>query len=246
MNNREKDKIVTALIVDDERLARKEMAEMLEPFPWIRIVGEADGVDQAIAEIRKNNPDVLFLDIQMPRKSGFDLLNETEFEGKVIFVTAYDEFAIRAFEINACDYLLKPVSPERLERSIMRLLDETPPEVMTGRKLRFDDRLFLTFGNHLKFISVSEIALIRAERDYSLLHLTNGRSGLVSKPMREWEQRLPENLFCRIHRSAIINIEMVEKVDKWFNSALRIQLRGVPETLTISKRYAARIRERFG
>jgi two-component system LytT family response regulator len=246
MSSSERDKVITALIVDDERLARKEMAEMLAAFPFIQIVGEADGVDTAIAAISKYSPDVLFLDIQMPRKSGFDLLNETDYDGKVIFVTAYDEFALRAFEINAMDYLLKPVSPERLENSIRRLREEKPLPGPVGRKLRPDDRLFLTFGNHLRFISVGEIAMIRAERDYSMLFLTNGKSGLVSKPMKEWEMRLPENLFCRIHRSSIINMERVEKVDKWFNSSLRIQIRGLSEPLTISKRYATMIREKFG
>jgi len=237
---------IRALIIDDERLARREMIAMLSTYPVVQVVGQADSVESARTEIKRTNPDVLFLDIQMPRKSGFDLLNEIAFEGKVIFVTAYDTYAIRAFEVNAMDYLLKPVSPERLAASIQRLLENKPVPAPSFKNLNFDDPLFLTFGNQVKFIKVSSIAYITAEKDYSKVCLTDGRSGLVLKSMREWEQRLPGNFFCRVHRSVLINIEMVEKVEKWFNYSLHIYLRGVDQPVTVSRRYAAKIRERFG
>ena len=132
-----KSKILTALIVDDERLARKELISMLSEFTQIKVIGEADGFDQAKDQIIKNEPEVVFLDIQMPGKSGFDLLNEVDVKAKIVFVTAFDEYAIRAFDINAIDYLLKPVSPERLTQSIERLFDKSKPIEILSRQLNY-------------------------------------------------------------------------------------------------------------
>jgi two-component system LytT family response regulator len=246
MNQNENPGVLKALIIDDERLARKEMISLLEAYPNIRVVGQADSVDSASMEIKKCSPDVLFLDIQMPRKSGFDLLNEVDFDGRIIFVTAYDEYAIRAFEVNALDYLLKPVSPERLERAIQRLYEEMPRPVPSNRKLNYDDCLFLTFGTRLNFLRINQISAITAEKDYTLVHLTDGKSGLTGKSMKEWEERLPDKYFSRIHRSAIINIENIAGIDKWFNNTLKIRLPGLKEPLIASRRYAKLLKDRYG
>lgn len=237
---------LTALVIDDERLARKELISLLQAFPRIRVVGEADSVESALSAIKRTGPDILFLDIQMPRKSGFDLLNEIAFDGRIIFVTAYDEYAIRAFEVNALDYLLKPVSPERLELTLQRLAEQKPPHsIPSSRKLRYDDSLFLLLGTRMVFLRISQVIAITAEKDYTMVFLPNAKSGLTGKSMKEWEDRLPESHFTRIHRSAIINIEKIARIDKWFNNCYKVHLEGLPEALVVSRRYSRTLREKY-
>jgi len=245
MNPKENPEALTALVVDDERLARKELISLLEAYPHIRVVGQADDVESAISEINKTNPDVVFLDIQMPRKSGFDLLEEIHFDGRIIFVTAYDEYAIRAFEVNALDYLLKPVSPERLELAIRRLTEQQPPATHAFRRLQYTDSLFLTLGTRMAFIRVSQIIAITAEKDYTMVFLSNEKNGLTGKSMKEWDDRLPESHFTRIHRSAIINIDKISRVDKWFNNCFKVYMEGLPEPLIVSRRYSRILREKY-
>lgn len=239
-------KILSALIVDDERLSRIELISMLKHFENINVIGEADNVDLAIKQIEKLKPDLVFLDIQMPGKSGFDLLDEIEVEAKIIFVTAYDEYAIRAFEVNALDYLPKPVSQERLTKTVERIINNDPNKNLIVKKLKYTDRLFLEFGTRMCFLKISEIAFITAEGDYSMVNLINGKKGLVSKSMKEWEERLPKDFFCRIHRSSIVNTEVIDKIDKYFNNSYKISLKGVKESLIISRRYAKKIKSLFG
>lgn len=238
-------KIYKAIVVDDERLARKELIKMLEEFNNVDVVGDADSVDSAVIQIEEKSPDIVFLDIQMPGKSGFDLLDEVDFNGTIIFVTAYDAYAIRAFEVNALDYLLKPVSHERLEKAISRVVSDMPNEIIITKGLELSDRLFLTIGNQMKFICVNSIVAILAEGDYTMLYLNDGSRGLVTKPMKEWETRLPIATFCRIHRSSIINTDYVEKVEKWFNYSYRIYLKHLDEPLVVSRRYAKKIKDQF-
>ena len=238
-------KILSALIVDDERLSRIELISMLKHFENIYVIGEADNVDLAIKQIEEHKPDLVFLDIQMPGKSGFDLLDEIEVEAKIIFVTAYDEYAIRAFEVNALDYLPKPVSQERLTKTVERIINNDPNKNLIAKKLKYTDRLFLEFGTRMCFLKISEIAFISAEGDYSMVNLINGKKGLVSKSMKEWEERLPNDFFCRIHRSSIVNTEVIDKIDKYFNNSYKISLKGVKESLIISRRYAKKIKGLF-
>ena len=170
-----------AIVVDDERLARKELILLLHEFNNISVVAEADDVDSALIEIEKHNPDVIFLDIQMPGKSGFDLLNSMDVTAKVIFVTAFDEFAIRAFEINALDYLLKPINPERLQDSIERLEQNKNEEESNLNLLNFDDHLLLNINSKLKFIKIDSIVSISAAGDYSNIVYADGKKGLTLK-----------------------------------------------------------------
>jgi len=232
-----------ALIVDDERLARKELISLLTEIKEIEVVGEADDVNSAILEIQKLNPDVIFLDIQMPGKSGFELLEQVDIDAKIIFVTAYDEFAIRAFEVNAIDYLLKPVNPKRLEEAIKRLHESN--SVSKTSVLEYNDRLLLTLNNHLKFLKISDIIAIFAAGDYSEILTKNSKKSITLKTMKEWEQRLPHNYFTRIHRSSIINLEYVDKLEEWFNNSYKVYLREIDEPLTISRRYISKIKSKF-
>jgi len=234
-----------ALIVDDERLARKELISMLAEYDNIYISGEAEDVPSAVSRIKETNPDVIFLDIQMPGKSGFDLLSEIKTEAKIIFVTAYDEYAIRAFEVNAVDYLLKPVSHDRLKNAVERLQSQPDEEAGIIRNLKYDDRLFLSLDSQFQFIKVGSILSICSAGDYSEMNLSGNKRGLTSKSMREWEERLPEEYFCRIHRSTIINLEYVEKLEEWFNNSFRVYIKGIKDPYLLSRRYAAKIKARF-
>lgn len=245
MNNTTEE-IQTALIVDDERLARAELISMLEHFSNIKVIGEADSAEKAGLLISRLKPDLLFLDIQMPGKSGFDLLESIEIEAKIIFVTAYDEYAIRAFEVNALDYLPKPVSQERLARTIEKIINNIPNSHFSLKRLQYSDRLFLEFGTQIRFLKINEITHIMAEGDYTMVYLCNGSKGLVSKSMKEWEDRLPESYFCRIHRSSIVNTEYINQIDKYFNNSYKVSLKGVSEPLVISRRYAKKIKDLFG
>ena len=236
-----------ALIVDDERLARARLRTLLAAHPEITVVGEADGVAAALRAMAETPPEVLFLDIQMPGATGFDLVNQLERPVKIIFVTAYDTHAIRAFEVNALDYLLKPVPPERLAQAIARLDDAPQPTTATARRpLEYDDSLFLSVGETARFLRVSDIQCIRAADVYSEVFTADHPPMLVHKPLAEWEARLPARNFVRIHRAAIVNLAVVERVEPWFNASWRVHLRGLAEPVTMSRRYAARLKERMG
>jgi two-component system LytT family response regulator len=235
-----------ALIIDDERLARKDLISLLIIHDNITVAGEADDVPSAIKAIEKLNPDVIFLDIQMPGDSGFDLLDKTDVDAHIIFVTAYDEYAIRAFEVNALDYLLKPVNPERLAKALEKLEFQEQDLPARIRKLNYDDRMFLMIGRHFKFLKIDTILCVSAAGDYSEVLTSDGNKGLTHKSMKEWEARLPAQHFIRIHRSTIINMEFVDRVEEWFNYSFRVYLREVEEPYVISRRYAARLKERLG
>jgi two-component system LytT family response regulator len=235
-----------ALVVDDERLARKELIGMLSEYSCIKSIHEADDVSSAKVKLDKIKPNLIFLDIQMPGETGFDLINQIDYSGKLIFVTAYDEYAIRAFEVNAIDYLLKPVTPERLQKSINKLEKETIKPAETDYNLKYDDRLFLTLGTQLSFVKISSIISIESEGDYTKIITNDGKKGLVSKSMKEWELRLPANYFCRIHRATIVNLEYIDKIEKWFNYSYQLHLKYIEEPYIISRRYAKQLKEKFG
>jgi len=236
----------SALIIDDERLARNSLKKKLEKFPEIEVIGEADGISRAIIEITKLNPEILFLDIQLSDGTGFDLLNRIDFTGKTIFITAYDEYAIRAFEINAVDYLLKPISVQRLQTAIDRVKQNDPIQMHSGSsKFKGDDRLFVLIGQSIHFIKINTIITITASRDYSLVKTTDGKEYLVSKTMAEWEERLPEQNFCRISRTLIVNFDFIERSERWFSNTAMVYISGLKEPLKLSKSYFKKIRDRY-
>ena len=234
----------TAILVDDERLARRELRSMLAEHEMIDVVGEAETVAQAAELIEVKKPDVLFLDIQLPGETGFDLLERISPACKVIFVTAFDAYAIRAFEVNALDYLLKPINPARLAQALERLMTQAPAAPV--RALEYEDRLFIEVDERSRFLKVSDIIAISAMGDYSQILCSDGQKSLVLKPLKDWEERLPAKHFTRIHRSTIINVEYVERVESWFNRSYRIHVRQMAEPLVMSRRYAARFKTTFG
>ena len=234
-----------SIIVDDEELAREDLKVLLKDFKEIEIIGESETVEETKALIKKLDPDLIFLDIQMPGKSGFDLLEEIQINAKIIFVTAYDEYAIRAFEVNAKDYLLKPVIKERLSLAIDRLKTEQENEDNFEAKLEFDDSIFVMVNNHYQFVKIGSIIKIASAGNYSEIYTSSKLKGLVLKSLKDWEIRLPGNYFVRIHRNAIINLEYVDRVEGWFNYSYKVFLKEIDEPLVISRRYAAKLKERM-
>ena len=170
---------IKSIIVDDEELARDDLKALLKDFPEIEIAGEAETADDAKILIKKLSPDLIFLDIQMPGKSGFEMLEDIQTEAKIIFVTAYDEFAIRAFEVNAKDYLLKPVNKERLSRAVERIKTEQESEDNIQTNLLFTDSIFLSVNNHYQLVRVSSIIKITSAGNYSEIYTSSKVKGLV-------------------------------------------------------------------
>jgi two-component system LytT family response regulator len=238
-----------AIVVDDERLARRELVGLLRAHPEVAVAGEAASVDDAAQLVRRFDPDLVFLDIQMPRRSGFELLEAADVRGRIVFVTAHDVHAIRAFEVNALDYLLKPVHPARLALAIQRLLAAGPPRSTAAppatAKLELDDHLFLSEGRAARFVCVRAIVCIRGAGDYTEVALPDGKQLLSSRPLREWEARLPPQSFARVHRTAIVNLEQVERVERTTDDAFSVFMRGVAAPVPMSRRHAARLRS-FG
>jgi two-component system LytT family response regulator len=236
---------LTSLIIDDERLARLNLRKKLSMFSEIEVVGEASGIESGIKAIRDLSPDLLFLDIKLSDGTGFDLLNRVEFRGKVIFQTAYDEYACRAFEINAIDYLLKPITKERLKKVVDNLINtEHEKNVYSLQKFRYDDRIMIEQKKNIYFIRVDNIICIKADREYTYLFEKGGKEFLVLKSIGDWQKELPDEHFARVHRNSIINFNYIERSERFGNTA-NIFLSGMTEAILISRGYYKLIKSRY-
>ncbi len=238
------------LIIDDERLARIELRRLLQEFPKINIVGEAANADEALQLIDELDPELLFLDIQMPGKNGFELL--TALKGSapdVIFTTAFDEYAIKAFEFNALDYLLKPIDTERLREAISRI-EDNQPVIETGEKAELpktektlgqDDQVFVKDGDRCWFVKLSKVRLFESMGNYVRLYFDDQKP-LVLKSLNSLEERLDPQTFFRANRKHIINLAWVDKIEPWFSGGLLVTLQG-GDKIEISRRQTIRFKE---
>ncbi|OFY70755.1 MAG: hypothetical protein A2Y71_15485 [Bacteroidetes bacterium RBG_13_42_15] len=234
------------MIIDDERLARVTLSDMLADYPGIQIIGEAESVAGSADLITRLDPDLLFLDIQLSDGTGFDLLNKVSYSGKIIFITAYDEFAIRAFEVNAIHYLMKPISHRQLSEAVSRLESKgSGKESTQTTNYKHTDRLLVSCGNILSFIKIASIMTITAAGDYTLIRAADGKEFIDSKTMSEWENRLPGNHFLRINRSTIINFDAIEKTEEVSVNLVLISVKGISQPFRISRLYYKKIREKF-
>lgn len=231
-----------AIIVDDERLARRELISLLESHPEIEILDEAANADEAIEKIDKLSPDVIFLDIQMPGKTGFELLESLERVPQVIFTTAYDEFALKAFDFNALDYLLKPIQADRLAESLNKVKTKVASR-KTGdtRKLGADDQVFVKDGDKCWFVRLEDVRLFESDGNYIKVYFENFKP-MIHKSLNALDERLDDRDFFRASRKHIINLGWVESIDTWFNGGLLVKLRG-GEKIEVSRRQSARFRE---
>lgn len=236
-----------AIIIDDERLARKELRSLLNKFHEIDVVDECANAEEALRSIDEHHPDLLFLDIQMPGKNGFELLNELDRVPRIIFVTAFDDYAIKAFEVNAIDYLLKPVNPERLEDAINKVMKGKSPVVQVSAtadpqgKLTENDQIFLKDGEKCWFTALREVRMFESEGNYVRVYF-NEYKPLILKSLNSLEDRLDPKVFFRANRKFIINLKWVTGIENWFNGGLQVQLKG-GEKIEISRRQAARFRD---
>ncbi|MGA8598557.1 MAG: LytTR family DNA-binding domain-containing protein [Bryobacteraceae bacterium] len=222
-----------ALIIDDERMARQELRRLLAAHAQIEIVGEARTVEEALELIGRLEPDVLFLDIRMPGMSGFDLLERLDDVPQVIFTTAYDEYALKAFEVSALDYLVKPVAPARLAAAVAKL---RPREVRSRL-----EQVFVKDGERCWLVRVADIFLLESEGNYTRLHFANERP-LVPRSLAALQERLDPTVFFRAGRRHIVNLKWVASVEPTVGGNLLIILRG-GKTIEMSRRQSARLRE---
>ena len=226
-----------ALLVDDERLARSRLRTMLSEFAEIEVAAEADSVPRALVAVEACRPDVVFLDIQMPGQSGFQFLEQAQRRFQTIFVTAYDQFAVRAFEVNGLDYLMKPIERQRLARAIERLT-RLPEAPTYAPRLRESDYLFVTSSRAARFIQVQAIQYIVAAGAYSEIVTASEGKWLMLRSMKEWQERLPSERFVRIHRSALVNLDFVDRLEPMANHSSKVFLRDVKVPLWMSRRCA--------
>lgn len=238
-----------ALIVDDERLARKELINLLSNHDQVEVVGEAANVDDAKEKITELNPDVVFLDIQMPEKTGFELLEELDQVPNIIFTTAYDEHALKAFQVNALDYLLKPIDQERLLEALNRLQKtladgpkaEESSSDYSNQKLTLADQVFVKDGDRCWFVKLANIKLFESDGNYIKVYFENFKP-MIHKSLNALDERLDEKSFFRASRKHIINLSWVEAIEPWFNGGLVVTLKG-GERIEVSRRQAARFKD---
>ena len=237
-----------ALLIDDERLARNELRRLLAAHPDIEIVGEAVDVEDAVQKVAELKPGLLFLDVQMPGADGFSLLERLEPPSPaVIFTTAYDEFAVKAFEFNAIDYLLKPVDPNRLIAALerLRLRESAAPGGANGPALRLalEDKVFVREGDRCWFVSVKNIRLLESEGNYTRLYFDDQKPQLF-RSLTAMEERLDPRSFFRANRKQVINLTWVEGIEPWFSGGLLVKLKGGIK-VELSRRQAQDFRERM-
>lgn len=235
-----------AIIVDDERLARTELKKLLQAFPDIDVVDEATNADEGVEKIETQNPDIIFLDIQMPGKTGFDMLGDLEKAPHVIFTTAYDEYALKAFEVNALDYLLKPVEPKRLADAVHKLHDEISKERIGANgvnrgPLTEIDQVFVKDGERCWFVKLNEIRLFESVGNYAKVFFGNNKP-LILKSLNSLEERLDDRIFFRANRKHIINLRWIEKIEPYFNGGLLVELKG-GEKIEVSRRQTVKFKE---
>lgn len=238
----------TALIIDDERLARNELRKLLVSHPEIEIVGEASNADEAFRLIQELSPEVIFLDIQMPAKTGFELLQELERTPEVIFTTAHDEYAIKAFEVNAFDYLLKPIDPKRLSDAVQKLVMQDDRDGLIGESkmelrgsLGENDQVFVKDGEKCWFVKLSDIRLFESVGNYARVFFGSNKP-LILKSLNALEERLDTRIFFRANRKHIVNLRMIERVEPFFNGGLLLEIKG-GEKIEVSRRQAVRFKE---
>lgn len=237
---------IRALIIDDESLAIAELEILLKTFPSIEIVGTSEKASEAIQLTNALKPDLIFLDINMPGMNGFELLTNLDEVPEVIFVTAYDEYAIKAFEVNALDYLLKPVNPDRLSDAIKRLEKRISREDKAPKedRLTLDKKIFIKDGEKCFFVPVADIFLLESEGNYVKVYFED-KKPLLHKSLTYMENRLPENVFFRANRQYIFNMNYVKKIEPYFNSTLLIEMNNGLK-IDLSQRQSVKFREITG
>lgn len=242
-------KTFRTIIIDDERLAREELKSLLKDYHEIEIIDEAKNGEEGIQKIKEHKPDLIFLDINMPGLNGFEMIKHLEEIPRVIFVTAYDEYALKAFEVSALDYILKPVDPERLKEGIQKLTSSEDDFVSSqqlvitrkDRVLNTSDKVFIKDGEKCWFVELSKVRMLESDGNYVKVYFDNFRP-LILRSLNSFEERLDPEFFFRANRKYIINLKWVSSIENWFNGGLQVELRE-GEKVEISRRQAIRFKE---
>ncbi|HEY2382796.1 MAG TPA: response regulator [Terriglobia bacterium] len=221
-----------AALIDDERMARRELRRLLSAHPEIEIAGEAANGDEALALIEKHEPDLIFLDIEMPGMTGFDLLGRLRDVPEVIFTTAYDQYALKAFEVNALDYLLKPIAPERLAAALQKV---------RGRQPQFRDQIFMRDGDRCWIVCAGDIEILESEGNYTRVFFRNERP-LIAGSLAAFEQRLASSGFFRASRKHVINLNNIQSTEWEPGGNLLVTMR-CGEKVPLSRRQSAELRK---
>lgn len=240
--------MIKAIIIDDERLARNELKKLLMEFPEIEVIAEAANATEGIEKIENLNPELIFLDIQMPGKTGFDMLAEMDRAPNVIFTTAYDDYALKAFEVNALDYLLKPIEPKRLADAIQKVhtQEEKEPHAAAGASvnrstLSDSDQVFVKDGERCWFVKLSDIRFFESVGNYAKVYFGPNKP-LILKSLNSLEERLDERTFFRANRKHIVNLRLIDKIEPYFNGGLLLEMKG-GEKIEVSRRQTVRFKE---
>lgn len=234
------------IIVDDERLARNELRRLLEAYPHIEIVAEATNGEEAIEKIHELRPELVFLDIQMPGKNGFEVLEalDQSLAPDVIFTTAYDEYALKAFDFDAIDYLLKPIDEQRLDHAIKKLEEDNKSEESTGPRPKVfseNDQVFVKDGSKYWFIRLNEVRLFESIGNYVRIYFENHKP-LILRSLNALEERLDSQVFFRANRKHIINLRMIDSIEPYFSGGILVKLRG-GEKIEVSRRQAVKFKD---
>lgn len=242
--------MIKAILIDDERLARTELRKLLAEFPEIEVIAEAANAAEGMERIEALAPDLIFLDIQMPGKTGLEMLTELESVPHVIFTTAYDEYALKAFEVNALDYLLKPVEPKRLADAIQKLhlqedkdfgVPSSTTTVTNHSMLGEDAQVFVKDGERCWFVKLSDIRLFESVGNYAKVYFGVNKP-LILKSLNALEERLDEKIFFRANRKHIVNLRMIDKIEPYFNGGLLLDLKG-GDRIEVSRRQTVKFKE---
>lgn len=234
---------IKTIIVEDSRLARNELKELIKSFPEIEVIGEADNVDSGYELITAKQPDLLFLDINMPEKDGFELLEMLDNVPITVFTTAFDEYALKSFEYNALDYLMKPVSSNRFTKAIEKIKQKLQERVIKAeQKVEISNQIFIKDGEKCWLVKVADIYLFEVDGNYTKVFFNNQKA-ILNKSLNQIDKKLPEDFF-RANRNQIINTNYIKNIDLWFSGNLLVQLKD-DQKIEISRRQSSLFKEKM-
>jgi len=243
-------KSIRAVLIDDVEVMRITLKKVLEQFPHINIIGEASSFDEAKEVVNRLKPDLLFLDIDLNGLISIDLLEELNCTPKIIFITSHENFAIKAFEMNAIDFIIKPISAKRIANAIERV--SLPSVAINDNNLnegeeRFqsDQIILLNFDNKMNFIKIKDINYIEAYGNYTKINMLDGKLSITYNSIKNWENKLPLDIFIQIHRSTVVNLINVLKIEKWTNDTGRLYLKDIEKPFEISRSYFFQIKKKY-
>ena len=241
--------VIKAVLVEDVESMRLVLKKLLSSFDKIQVIGEASDFEEAQDIINEERPDLLFLDIDLNGLTSIDLLNKINYKPMVIFISSHADFAIKAFELEAVDYLLKPISLDRLTKALEKVTnkwEETDNwSEESNSKFGTEHIILLTFDNRLSFVKISDINYVEAYGNYTKVYLIDGRLSVTYNSIKNWETRLPEDIFIQIHRSTIINLQNVIRIEKWANDTGRLFMKGSEKPFEVSRNYFFQIKKKY-